>query len=226
PSMSAHGAVHGTNEVMDEVREASPNRTPHISSSYERTSAIGSRAPAPSRGAVAEPEFKAPISSSAIPSSSPPTNSASANLPAGSSSPKRSVPQRKIIALRLAADGSVEGAKLKSLLEGAALVHGKYGIYHRLQGETPLFSVASMVEPGTFDPFAMSGVQFPGVTLFLQLPGAMDGLEMVSSMIACARQLEQGMGGDLQDERGLSLTEQRERRLRDDAADFLHLLGE
>jgi len=137
------------------------------------------------------------------------------------------VAQRKIIALRLAAGAErVEGAQLKSLLEAAALSFGKYSIYHRMHDETtPLFSVASMVEPGTFDPFAMRGVQFPGVTIFLQLPGPIDGQEMLSQMLDCARQLEQGMGGLLQDERGLPLTEPRAQKLQEDVANFLHLLG-
>jgi cell division protein ZipA len=83
-----------------------------------------------------------------------------------------------------------------------------------------------MVEPGTFDVHAMSGVQFPGVTIFTQLPGPIDGSEMFSQMLACARELEQGIGGLLQDERGLPLTEQRAQRLREDVADFTHLLGQ
>jgi cell division protein ZipA len=135
---------------------------------------------------------------------------------------------RKIVALRLSAGNErVDGARLKSLLEAAGLRHGKYSIYHRLHNDdAPLFSVASMVEPGTFDPHGMTGMQFPGVTLFMQLPGPIDGSEMFSQMIACARELEQGIGGLLQDERGLPLTEQRAQRLREDVADFLHLLGQ
>jgi len=144
-----------------------------------------------------------------------------------SSRPAKKPASRKIVALRLSAGSErVEGARLKSLLEAAGLRHGKYSIYHRLHDELPLFSVASMVEPGTFDPYAMSGVQFPGVTLFTQLPGPIDGSEMFAQMLACARELEQGIGGLLQDERGLPLTEQRAQRLRDDVADFLHLLGQ
>ena len=141
---------------------------------------------------------------------------------------KKSVPRRKVIALRLSAgDARVPGAQLKAWLEEAGLQHGKYGIYHRMHDEqTPLFSVASMVEPGTFEPHAMGGMQFPGVTLFLQLPGPMGGLEMVTLMLACARELERKMGGILQDERGLPLTEPRAERLREEVADFLHLLGQ
>lgn len=135
---------------------------------------------------------------------------------------------RKIVALRLSAGNDrVEGARLKSLLEATGLRHGKYSIYHRLHtDESSLFSVASMVEPGTFDVHAMSGIQFPGVTIFTQLPGPIDGSEMFSQMLACARELEQGIGGLLQDERGLPLTEQRAQRLREDVADFTHLLGQ
>jgi len=141
--------------------------------------------------------------------------------------PAKKNPSRKIVALRLSAgaDG-VEGARLKLLLEAADLRHGKYSIYHRLHTDgSPLFSVASMVEPGTFDPFAMNGVKFPGITLFMQLPGSLAGDAMLAQLLACARELEQGMGGVLQDERGMPLTEPREQRLREDVADFLHLLG-
>ena len=136
--------------------------------------------------------------------------------------------KRKIVSLRLSAgENRVDGTHLKSWFEEAGLRHGKFEIFHRMHDEhAQLFSVASMVEPGTFDPYAMAGVQFPGVMLFLQLPGPIDGVEMVSQMVACGRELERKMGGILQDERGLPLTEARAHRLRDDAANFLHLLGQ
>jgi FtsZ-interacting cell division protein ZipA len=135
---------------------------------------------------------------------------------------------RKIVALRLSAGNErVDGARLKSLFDATGLRHGKYNIFHRLHtDDSPLFSVASMVEPGTFDLHAMPSEQFPGVTIFTQLPGPIDGSEMLMQMLTCARELEQGIGGLLQDERGLPLTEQRAQRLRDDVADFTHLLGQ
>jgi len=141
---------------------------------------------------------------------------------------KPAAAQRKIIALRLSAGATkIEGARLKTLFDGSGLTFGRYNIYHRMHDpHTPLFSVASMVEPGTFDPQAMTGVPFPGVTIFMQLPGPLDGQEMLSQMLAFARQLEQSVGGALQDERGVALNESREQRLRDDVANFLHLLGQ
>jgi cell division protein ZipA len=157
-----------------------------------------------------------------------------AALAAAPVAPSRSPPppkkplSRKIVALRLSAGSErVEGGRLKLLLESAGLRHGKYNIYHRLHSDdTPLFSVASMVEPGTFDPYAMNGVQFPGVTIFAQLPNVIDGGDVFERMLVCARELEQGIGGLLQDERGMPLTEQRAQRLRDDVTDFMHLMGQ
>lgn len=152
---------------------------------------------------------------------------AAASFESSARLPKRPPASRKIVALRLSAGAHrVEGSRLKSLLEEANLKHGKYSIYHRLNGDgATLFSVASMVEPGTFDPYAMSGVQFPGVTLFMQLPGPLPGGEMFTQMLDCARALEQAMGGELHDERGLPVNAAREQRIRDDIADFEHLLG-
>jgi len=141
--------------------------------------------------------------------------------------PRRPPSSRKIVALRLSAGATkVEGAHLKSVLEEAGLRHGKYGIYHRIADDgTTLFSVASMVEPGTFDPYAMAGLLFPGVTLFMQLPGEVPGDEKFTQLLACARQIEQAIGGQLRDERGVVLDEQREQRVRDEIADFEHLVG-
>lgn len=142
--------------------------------------------------------------------------------------PNRKHATRKIVALRLSAGAQlIEGSRLKSHLDSAGLRHGKYSIFHRLYGDgAPLFSVASMVEPGTFDPHTMDGIQFPGITLFAQFPGPIDSDTMFNEMLNCARQLEQSMGGILQDERGMPLTEQRAQRLREDIADFVHLLGQ
>jgi len=134
---------------------------------------------------------------------------------------------RKIIALRLVAGAQrYEGGKLKDALENAKLRHGKYGIYHRQdEQDVTLFSVASMVEPGTFDPATMATMQFTGVLLFAQLPGPTDGVLMFEQMLECAERLAGIVGGTVQDERGAVLTPPRAARLRDDIENFQHLLG-
>jgi len=140
--------------------------------------------------------------------------------------PKKAA-SRKIVALRLVAGAQrYDGTRLKDAFENAKLRHGKYGIYHRHdEQEVTVFSVASMVEPGTFDPATMANMQFNGVMLFAQLPGPMDGVLMFEQMFECAEQLAGTLGGTVQDERGTALTPPRTERIRDDIENFQHLVG-
>ena len=48
---------------------------------------------------------------------------------------------------------------------------------------------------------------------------------MFEQMLECAEQLSGTVGGAIQDERGAVLTPQRAERMRDEIADFQHLLG-
>jgi cell division protein ZipA len=134
---------------------------------------------------------------------------------------------RKIIALRLVSGARrFDGGQLKDAFETAKLHHGKYDIYHRCdEQEVTMFSVASMVEPGTFDPSAMHNQQFQGVMVFAQLPGPMDGVLMFEQMLEFAERISNNLGGAIQDERGAVLTPQRASRIRDEIEDFQHLVG-
>jgi cell division protein ZipA len=135
----------------------------------------------------------------------------------------RRVDRRKILALRLAASPQrIEGAKLLEAFEAESLQHGRYQIFHRLHddGASILFSAASMVEPGTFEPEKMASMQFPGVTLFAQLPGPTPGMHALNELVACARKLQQTLGGTLQDDRGVPLTVHRIERMRQEVREF------
>jgi cell division protein ZipA len=145
--------------------------------------------------------------------------------PATGKSSDNAAARRKIIALRLPMPERVPGAQLLSLLQREQLQHGKFNIFHRLHESSSVFSVASMVEPGTFDPHTMAEQQFPGVTLFMLLPGPLDGLVAYDQMMSCAQRLAHSTGGLLQDERGSKLTTQSMDRLRDEVLDFQHLIG-
>jgi cell division protein ZipA len=138
----------------------------------------------------------------------------------------KAAPQRKILALRLAVKGEgLAGAELLELLQGAGLRHGKFGIFHRLYGDTSVFSVASMVEPGTFDLSTMEQTRFPGLTLFMLLPGPIEGPEAFAQMLSFAQRLAEASDGTLQDERGRPLTLHTVDQLRDEVLDFQHLHG-
>lgn len=136
--------------------------------------------------------------------------------------PRRSPERRKIISLRLStAPQKIEGAKLQEVLAAELLSHGKYDIFHREHSDgQAIFSIASMVEPGTFDLEKMNETLYPGVTMFAQLPGPVPGMHALNELVACARRLHQSLGGVLQDDRGVPLTVHRIERIRQEVRDF------
>jgi cell division protein ZipA len=136
--------------------------------------------------------------------------------------PPKRVERRKILALRLAAaPHRIEGARLQEVFAAEGLQHGKFNIFHALHDDgVAIFSVASMVEPGTFDPDTMAETQYPGVTLFAQLPGPVAGMHALNELVACARRLQSSLGGILQDDRGVPLTVHRIERMREEVREF------
>jgi FtsZ-interacting cell division protein ZipA len=154
-----------------------------------------------------------------------PTTTSAAGQSNKSVANDKPVARRKIVALRLPMPERVAGEQLLTLLQREQLQHGKFSIFHRMHGTQAVFSIASMVEPGTFDPAVMATQQFPGVTLFMQLPGPLDGLIAYDQMMSCAQRIAHATGGTLQDERGSKLTPSSTERLREEVLDFQHLIG-
>jgi cell division protein ZipA len=143
-------------------------------------------------------------------------------LSMSSTPPPRHIERRKIVALRLAAPAhGYPGMHLRQALEAESLQYGKYEVFHRLHEDgASVFSVASMVEPGTFDLERMAGLSYSGITLFAQLPGPLVGVQVLQDLIACGKRLQQALGGTLQDERGVTLTVHRIDRLRQEIVEF------
>jgi cell division protein ZipA len=110
------------------------------------------------------------------------------------------------------------GADLLRALEEVEMEPGEMQIFHRHDGrgaQRPvLFSMASMVEPGTFPLQAMDGFSTPGVTLFAQLPGPKDGIAVFSDMLFTAERLATALHGELRDETHSRLTKQTVEHLR------------
>ena len=136
------------------------------------------------------------------------------------------VPQ-KIVTLRvIGRDGSTfRGDDLILSLRGIGLRHGKFGIFHRIDGEDEsrtIFSAASLVEPGSFDLANIKDQEIPGISLFMVLPGPVDGVEAFDMMMDAARALAQGLDAELLDESGSTLSIQRERYMREEVIQFRH----
>jgi cell division protein ZipA len=116
------------------------------------------------------------------------------------------------------------GDKLVLAMRGAGLRHGHFGIFHAHAEDKPdeaLFSVASLVEPGSFDLAALTEQRLPGVSLFALLPSASEAVSIFEGMLDTARRLATELEGELLDEHGSTLSVQRERYIRDEILQFL-----
>ena len=138
-----------------------------------------------------------------------------------------SIDDAKIVAIRLMArtDGGFPADKLILALREEGLRHGSYGIFHRLDEEDESrsdFSVASLVEPGSFDLTRVKKDYYPGVSIFLMLPGSGNAIGVFDDMLTTSRALAQKLDGELLDEEGSTLSIQRERYLREEIIQFEH----
>jgi len=144
--------------------------------------------------------------------------------------PLEPFPEQKIVTLRVVARDSAAfaGDELVLCLRRIGMRHGKFGIFHRPAPDNEkesVFSAASLVEPGSFDLANIKEQQIPGISLFLVLPGPVDGVTAFDMMMGAARDLTQSLNAELLDETGSTLSIQRERYLREEVIKYEHSLG-
>lgn len=165
----------------------------------------------------------------------PPETSEPAAVPEeGAERPREPAPPRrgpeKVVTLRIVCrqDGDMSAEDAVLALKRFGLIHGRYGIFHRIPdsgGDEPLFSVASLTEPGSFDLDRLKDSTIAGLSLFLVMPGAGDPVSRFDSMIDLARNLAEDLDGIVLDERGSSWSIQRERYVREEIIQFHHQLS-
>lgn len=103
------------------------------------------------------------------------------------------------------------GYDLLQVLLSQGLKYGDMKIFHRYQetnGKGPrLFSVASAVEPGTFDIHQMGAQTYGGITLFMQFSGS-PGIdkERFSMMSSTAQELAETLRGHMLNHQRVPLT--------------------
>ncbi len=156
-----------------------------------------------------------------------PRTDSEADIATADEDAENAVVEQKIVTLRLVAgdNGAFQGDELLLNLRGIGMRHGKFGIFHRYEGtdeDDVVFSVASLVEPGIFDLANIKEQQIPGISLFMVLPGPIDGAEAFDEMMAAARALSQSLNAELLDESGSTLSIQRERYLREEIIRYQH----
>lgn len=115
-------------------------------------------------------------------------------------------------------------------LRNVGLRHGQFGIFHRMtesdgssgdKEERIRYSVASLVEPGSFDLSNLRESEYRGISIFMLLPSPEDGVKMFDEMLETARKIARQVEGHLVDEQGGAMSVQRERYMREEVIEFL-----
>jgi cell division protein ZipA len=207
-----------------------PKPTGHAASIVEalRSPSLPESSPRPSASASpASFELHAPPVAAPAPVPAPapaPVPAPAPRVPPRSDLGKRpaQMPVERIVSLFVVArEGHVfNGADLIVAAEKAGLEYGDMGIYHRLvDGKRevgPIFSVANMVKPGSFDLTRVDALRTPGLSFFMALPGPVPALDAWDAMLPTAQRLAELLDGQVLDEERNALGRQRIAHIRDE----------
>jgi cell division protein ZipA len=128
----------------------------------------------------------------------------------------------KIVILHVAAKRPhlIAGSALLSALNTLELEYDESRIFHhcseRLGEKQIVFSLANMVKPGTFDLDHIDAFSTPGVSLFMRLPGPLEGLKAFNTLLDCAQSLASYMSAEIQDNAHNPLTKQAVAQMREE----------
>ncbi len=132
------------------------------------------------------------------------------------------MPVERIVALNVVAPGTerFEGADLVVAADKAGLEFGHKGIFHRLlEGKPekgPVFSVANMLQPGSFDLSRVAELSTTGLSFFMTLPGPIPALDAWDAMLPTAQRMAELLGGQVLDAEHNALGRQRIAHIRDE----------
>ncbi len=141
-----------------------------------------------------------------------------AAAPAAASAPE------KIITLyvKRREERTIDGSDLLDAAEKAGLQFGEMNIFHRRQqgGNRPVFSMANLTAPGSFDPSSWNTFKSPGVTLFATLPAPVSALDAWDAMLATGKRLAELLQADVLDDARCLLTRQRIAQVREEMREY------
>ena len=130
----------------------------------------------------------------------------------------------KIVTLFLQARNNhiITGVELLDASLKSGLLFGAHDIFHRIHEEDvePVFSMANLTKPGTFDKTIWNTIEIKGVTMFMMLPGPKNALDAWDSMLATSRNLAELLHADLLDDTQSVFTRQRSQQIREELREY------
>ncbi|WP_058834394.1 cell division protein ZipA [Luteimonas abyssi] len=128
----------------------------------------------------------------------------------------------KIVTLYIAARAGevLRGPDIVVAAEKAGLTYGHMNVFHRLvEGHPergPIFSVANIRKPGSFEMSEIQALETPAIAFFLTLPAPVSALDAWEMMQPTAQRMAELLGGVLLDEQRNALGRQRIAHIRDE----------
>ena len=128
----------------------------------------------------------------------------------------------KIVTLYIAAKAGekLRGPDIVVAAEKTGLAYGHMNVFHRLvEGHPergPIFSVANIMKPGSFEMATIQSLETPAIAFFLTLPAPVSALDAWETMLPTAQRMAELLDGVLLDESRNALGRQRIQHLRDE----------
>lgn len=128
----------------------------------------------------------------------------------------------KIVTLYIAARAGekLRGPDIVVAAEKAGLSYGHMNVFHRLvEGHPergPVFSVANIMKPGSFEMASIRSLETPAIAFFLTLPAPVPALDAWETMLPTAQRVAELLDGVVLDESRNALGRQRIAHLRDE----------
>ena len=123
-------------------------------------------------------------------------------------------PEVIVVSVVMPENNSISGAALLPTLLTLGLRFGDMDIFHRHEDNAGngkvTFSLANMMNPGTFDLDEIETFNTQGITLFMTLPNAGDPFEVFEFMMSAAKQLSMEFNAQLLDDKRSVMTKQTE----------------
>ena len=128
----------------------------------------------------------------------------------------------RIVSLYVAAKAGnkLRGQDIVVAAEKAGLTFGHMDVFHRLvDGKPelgPIFSVANIIKPGSFEMARIAEIETPAIAFFLTLPAPVAALDAWETMEPAAQRMADLLDGVVLDEERNALGRQRVQHIRDE----------